>query len=184
VCGTETETSSGWIPVSGPIKGSYVLKNGADDRYDYVSDFGFYVEDPCQVFDNKMNIYSSFYYKTVKDLKYHDGTDSQFWLTNICQDDKALRLLDPSAFPFLELRHGNLAILSTPPNQCTRLEVQHNAPDNSPITNVFYLHMISNFEGAIEMCDPGSSCNPPHIDGLFMESIAGETKTVNLLEQD
>jgi hypothetical protein len=44
--------------------------------------------------------------------------------------------------------------------------------------------MISNFEGAIEMCDPGSSWNPPHIDGLFMESIAGETKTVNLLEQD
>ena len=27
VCGTKTERSSGWIPVGGPIKGSYVVKN-------------------------------------------------------------------------------------------------------------------------------------------------------------
>jgi len=47
VCGTETETSSGWITVGGPIKGSYAVKNGTDDAYDYISDFGFYVEDPC-----------------------------------------------------------------------------------------------------------------------------------------
>ena len=84
VCGTETETSSGWIPVGGPIKGSYAVKNGTDKVYDYISDFGFYVEDPCQAFDNKLNINLNPTNRTVKDLKYHDGTDSQFWLTHIC----------------------------------------------------------------------------------------------------
>ena len=84
VCGTETETSSGWIPVGGPMKGSFVVKNGEDRRYDYISDFGFYVEDPCQAFDNKLNINLNPSNRTVKDLKYHDGTDSPFWLTNIC----------------------------------------------------------------------------------------------------
>ena len=84
MCGTETETSSGWIPVGGPVKGSYVVKNGTDDRYDYISDFGFYVEDPCQAFDNKLNINLNPTNRTVKDLKHHNGTDSQFWLTNIC----------------------------------------------------------------------------------------------------
>ena len=29
-CGTETNTSSGWIPVGGSIKGSYAIKNGED----------------------------------------------------------------------------------------------------------------------------------------------------------
>ena len=29
-CGTKTETSSDWIPVGGPIKGSYAVKNGSD----------------------------------------------------------------------------------------------------------------------------------------------------------
>jgi hypothetical protein len=84
VCGTETETSSGWIPVGGPIKGSYAVKNDQDANYDYISDFGFYVEDPCQAFDNKLNINLNPTKRTVKDLKYYDGTDSQFWLTNIC----------------------------------------------------------------------------------------------------
>ena len=28
VCGTETETSSGWIPIVGSIKGAFVVKNG------------------------------------------------------------------------------------------------------------------------------------------------------------
>ena len=84
VCGTETETSSRWIPVGGPIKGSYAVKNDQDVKYDYISDFGFYVEDPCQAFDNKLNINLNPTNRTVKDLKYHDGTESQFWLTNIC----------------------------------------------------------------------------------------------------
>ena len=28
VCGRETDTSSGWMPVGGPIKGFYMVKNG------------------------------------------------------------------------------------------------------------------------------------------------------------
>jgi len=43
VCGTETGTSSGWMPVGGPIKGFYIVKNGSDTLYDYISDFGVYV---------------------------------------------------------------------------------------------------------------------------------------------
>jgi hypothetical protein len=30
VCGIETEISSGWISVGGPIKGAYLVKNGSD----------------------------------------------------------------------------------------------------------------------------------------------------------
>ena len=84
VCGTETETSSGWIPIGGPIKGSYAVKNGQDKRNEYISNFGFYVEDPCQAFDNKLNINLNPTKRTVKDLRYHQGTDSQFWLANVC----------------------------------------------------------------------------------------------------
>jgi len=58
VFGKETDKSSGWIHIVGPIKGFYVIKNGEDYRYDYISDFGLYVEDPCQAVDDKMNIYS------------------------------------------------------------------------------------------------------------------------------
>ena len=85
MCGTNTTNSSGWIPVGGPIKGSYVVKNGTDiNYYDYISDFGFYVEDPCQAFDNNLNINLNPINRTVKDMKYHDGTNSTFWLPNIC----------------------------------------------------------------------------------------------------
>ena len=84
VCGTETETSSGWLPVGGPIKGSYVVKDGTDDIYDYISDFGMQVQDPCKAFDNKLNINLNPTNRTFKDLKYHDGTDSQFWLPKVC----------------------------------------------------------------------------------------------------
>ena len=84
MCGVETETSSGQITVGGPIKGSFVVKNGEDRFYDYISDFGVYVEDPCLVVDNSQNIYLDPTNMTVKDLKYHDGTDSQFWLPNVC----------------------------------------------------------------------------------------------------
>ena len=61
-----------------------------------------------------------------------------------------MHLVDVSAFPFLKLHKGNLAIISTPPDQCIRLEMQHKAPNNSTITNVFYLHMVNNFEATIE----------------------------------
>ena len=43
VCGTETDTSSGWMPIGGPIKGFYIVKNAEDGYYDYISDFGVYV---------------------------------------------------------------------------------------------------------------------------------------------
>ena len=112
------------MPVGGPIKDFYLIKSGEDSSQDYISDFGVYVRDPCQAVDNttqKIGLNPT--HTSIKDLKYHDGTDSPFWLAKVCQDDKALTLVDVSAFPFLRLRHGNLAILSTPPDQCTRLEV-------------------------------------------------------------
>jgi len=84
VFGTETTSFSGWMPVVGPVKGSYLVKIGTDDSYDYISDFGLYVQDPCQAFDNKLTINLNPTNRTVKDLKYHDGTDSQFWLPTIC----------------------------------------------------------------------------------------------------
>jgi len=84
VCGTETSISSEWMLVGGPIKGSYGLKNGKDDFYDYIGDFGLYVQDPCQVFDDKLKINLDPTNKIVKDLKFHDGIDSQFWLPNTC----------------------------------------------------------------------------------------------------
>ena len=79
-----------------------------------------YVEDPCQPVDNKLNINLSPTNTTVKDLKYHNGTDSQFWLTQ-CILSKALRFVE--YFPTIELSQGNLAIIGTPPDKCTRLEV-------------------------------------------------------------
>ena len=47
MCGIETDEPSGWISMGGPIKGSYAVKNGQDELYDYISDFGVRVEDPC-----------------------------------------------------------------------------------------------------------------------------------------
>ena len=84
ICGKKTERSSDWTSLGGPVKGSYVVKNGSDDYYDYVSDFGMYVEDPCQAVDDKLNINLDPRNRIVKDLKYHNGTDSEFWLLNEC----------------------------------------------------------------------------------------------------
>jgi len=36
VCGIETDESSEWTPVVGPIKGSYVVKKGEDKLNDYI----------------------------------------------------------------------------------------------------------------------------------------------------
>ena len=68
VCGLETEKSSGWISVVGPIKGSYAIKDGEDGSYEYISDFGLLVEDPCQAYDNHLNINLNPRQTTVKDL--------------------------------------------------------------------------------------------------------------------
>jgi hypothetical protein len=94
-----------------------------------------------------------------------------------------LQLLEVSAFPYLKLRHGNLAILRTPPDQCTRLEVQHNAPDNSPITNVFHLHMVSNFEATLETCSPHHGNCQPNIKDLALTGTAGLRKVVTLIHE-
>ena len=92
-------------------------------------------------------------------------------------------MAEPSAFPYLRLRHGNLAILSTPPDQCTRLEVQHNAPDNSTIINVFYLHIASKFEATLEACSPHHGNCQPNIKDLALTGTAGRRKTVALFHQ-
>jgi hypothetical protein len=46
--------------IGGPIKGSYIEKipDNKDEVYDYINDFGMYVEDPCQAIDNLLNINS------------------------------------------------------------------------------------------------------------------------------
>jgi len=84
VCGTDIGKSSGWIPIGGPVKGSYIVKNGEDNLYDYISDFGVYVEDPCQAFDDTEKIALNPAHTSFRDLRYHDGTDSPFWLPNVC----------------------------------------------------------------------------------------------------
>jgi hypothetical protein len=91
-----------------------------------------------------------------------------------------LQLLEVSAFPYLKLRRGNLAILNTPPDQCTRLEVQHHAPDGSPVTNVFHLHMLNKFEATLETCSPHHGNCQPNIKGLALTGKAGLRKTVAL----
>ena len=92
--------------------------------------------------------------------------------------------MDVSAFPYLEFRNGNLAILSTPPDQCTRLEVQHNAPDNSLVTNIFHLHTIKKFEATLEECSPHHGSCQPNIKDLALTGTAGLRKTVTLFHQD
>jgi len=82
------------------------------------------------------------------------------------------------------LRHGNLAVLSTPPDQCTRLEVQHNAPDNSSVTNVFHLHAVNKFEATFEECSPHEGNCQPNIQDLAITGTAGLIKTVTLFHQD
>ena len=76
ICGIETANSSEWIFVGGPSKGSYATKVKEDWAHDYISDFGMRVEDPCQAIDNTLKINLTPSKTTVKDLKYHNGTDS------------------------------------------------------------------------------------------------------------
>jgi hypothetical protein len=62
--------------------------------------------------------------------------------------------------------------------------VQHQAPDNSVITNIFYLHTISKFEATIEKCTPHSGNCQPNIKDLALTSTAGLQKTVTLFQQE
>ena len=50
-----------------------MVKDGEDVRQDYISDFGMRVEDPCQAFDNHLNINLNPNKRTVKDLRFHKG---------------------------------------------------------------------------------------------------------------
>ena len=84
VCGNSSDISSDWIFVGGPIKGSYAIKSNEDRVHDYISHFGMRVGDPCQIVDNKLNINLNPRNTTTKDLRYHDGTDSHFWLPSVC----------------------------------------------------------------------------------------------------
>ena len=93
-------------------------------------------------------------------------------------------MVDASAFPFLQMRQGHLTVLSTPLDQCTRLEVQHDAPDGAPITNVFYLHTLSSTEATLDTCSPHHGNCQPNIDDLALTGTAGLRKTVALYQQD
>jgi len=92
-------------------------------------------------------------------------------------------LVNPSAFPFLSLEKGKLAILSTPPDQCFRLEVQHRTPDDLSITNVFYLHIFNKFEAKIEKCSPHHGNCQPNVKELALKGTAGLSKTITLFHQ-
>jgi hypothetical protein len=61
--------------------------------------------------------------------------------------------------------------------------VQHNAPDNSTITNVFHLHIASKFEAALETCSPHHGNCQPNIKDLALTGTAGHHKTVALFHQ-
>jgi len=93
-------------------------------------------------------------------------------------------LVNPSAFPYLRLAKGKLAILGTPPDQCTRLEVRHRTPDDLSITNVFYLHMLNNFEAKVEKCSPNYGSCQPNIEEMTLKITAGQRKTITLYQQD
>ena len=95
-----------------------------------------------------------------------------------------MKLVDVSAFPYLRLRQGNLAVLSTPPDQCTRLEVQHKAPDNTLITNIFHLHTVNKIEAVLDECSPHDGNCQPNIQELALKGTAGILKTVKLFHQD
>jgi len=62
--------------------------------------------------------------------------------------------------------------------------VQHIAPDNSPVTNVIYLHSISKFEAKLETCSPHSGNCQPNIKDLALTGTAGLRKTVTLYHQE
>jgi hypothetical protein len=47
------------MPIGGSIKGFFIVKNGQYEAYDYISDFGVFVEDPCQAVDDEKNINSN-----------------------------------------------------------------------------------------------------------------------------
>ena len=141
------------------------------------------MDDPCKAHDDSKNIFFSAEKTTVKDLKFHEGTDSNYWLKHECQNKKALSLIDALLMPFVTLISGNLRVGSIPPDLCTRLEVKHQTPDASTFTNVLYLHMLTKHSAMVEDCAPQKGSCYPNIEGLALASIAGQRKTYVLFQQ-
>jgi hypothetical protein len=77
---------------------------------------------------------------------------------------------------------GILRVRSTPPDVCTLLDVQHEAPDRTTFTNIFFLRMVNHKQAQIETCKPQEGSCYPNIDGLALKSAAGQTKTVVLFQ--
>jgi hypothetical protein len=85
VCGTKnTEEKSTWKNIGGPLKGSYAVISAKNDYNEFVSDFGMRVADPCKAHDDSKNIDLTPESTTIKDLKFHEGTDSKLWLRHEC----------------------------------------------------------------------------------------------------
>jgi hypothetical protein len=61
--------------------------------------------------------------------------------------------------------------------------VQHSAPDNSTIINVFHLHVASKFEATLEACSPHHGNCQPNIRDLALTGTAGRHKTVAIYHQ-
>ena len=153
-----------WISIGGPVKGSYMVREGKDS----VTDWGLRVDDPCKAVDNLELISMKTGHTAYRDLRYHDGTNSTFWLQK-CTDLKALRLTQ--SVPFLTLDTGNLLIHATPADICTRLVIIHRAPDDSLFTNVIFLHMLGRDAATIEKCSPQEQkCRPRT---FHVTSVAG-----------
>jgi hypothetical protein len=83
------------------------------------------------------------------------------------------------------LTSGKLKVLSTPPDVCSLVEIEHRAPDNSVVTNVFYLKMLSRSEAKIEKCSlpPETGKCFPKIQDLKIPAVAGQKKSVVLYRQ-
>lgn len=62
--------------------------------------------------------------------------------------------------------------------------MQHNAPDDSSITNVFHLHMVDKFEATLEHCLPSQGKCQPNIKDLALKSNAGQSETIIPYEQE
>ena len=61
--------------------------------------------------------------------------------------------------------------------------MQHNAPDDSLVTNVFHLHTLSSTEATLENCSPHHGNCQPNIKDLALTGTAGLSKTVTLFHQ-
>ena len=126
------------------------------------------MDDPCKAVDNLERISMKTGHTFDRDLRYHEGTNSTYWLQK-CTSHKALRLTQ--SFPFLTLDTGKLLIHATPADICTRLEIIHRAPDDSLFTNVIFLHMLGRDAATIEKCSPQEQkCRPRT---FHVTSVAG-----------